>query len=55
MTRYGTRQMEQCVSGRGPSQAAAGLSLSGLLLWGVGIGYAAFGALFVSALVTSRR
>ena len=37
MTRYWTRQMEQCVSGRGPSRAAAGLSLGGLLLWGVGI------------------
>jgi hypothetical protein len=52
MTRYWTRQMDQCVSGRGPSQAVAGLSLSGLLLWGVGIGHAALDALFVSALVT---
>jgi hypothetical protein len=35
--------------------AAAGLGLGGLLLWGAGIGHAALGALFVSALVTSRR
>ncbi len=35
--------------------AAAGLSLGGLLLWGAGIGHAVIGALFVSALVTSRR
>ena len=35
--------------------AAAGLSLGGLLLWGAGILHAALGALFVSALVTSRR
>ena len=34
---------------------AAGLGLGGLLLWGAGIGHAALGALFVSALVTSRR
>jgi hypothetical protein len=34
MTRYWTRQMEQSVSGRGPSRAAAGLSPDGLLLWG---------------------
>ena len=30
--------------------AAAGLSLGGLLLWAAGIGHAALGALFVSAL-----
>jgi hypothetical protein len=30
--------------------AAAGLSLGGSLLWGAGIGHAALGALFVSAL-----
>ena len=34
--------------------AAAGLGLGGLLLWGAGIGHAVLGALFVSALVTSR-
>jgi hypothetical protein len=34
---------------------AAGLGLSGLLLWGAGIGHAVLGALFVSALVRSRR
>lgn len=42
--------MEQCVSGRGSSWAAAGLSLSDLLLCGAGSGHAALGALFVSAL-----
>jgi hypothetical protein len=35
--------------------AAAGLGLDGLLLWAAGLGHAALGALFVSALVTSRR
>ena len=35
--------------------AAAGLGLGGLLLWAAGIGHAALGALFVSALVTSRQ
>jgi hypothetical protein len=35
--------------------AAAGLGLGGLLLWGAGIGHAMLGALFVSALVTSKR
>lgn len=35
--------------------AAAGLGLGGLLLWAAGIGHASLGALFVSALVTSRR
>ena len=49
MMRYGTRQMEQCVRGRGLSRAAAGLSLGGLLLWGAGIGHAALGALFVAS------
>jgi len=34
---------------------AAGSGLGGLLLWGAGIGHAVIGALFVSALVTSRR
>jgi hypothetical protein len=34
---------------------AAGSSLGGLLLWGAGILHAALGALFVSAIVTSRR
>jgi hypothetical protein len=34
---------------------AAGSGLGGLLLWGAGIGHATLGALFVSALVTSRR
>ena len=34
--------------------AAAGLGLGGLLLWAAGIGHAALGALFVSALMTSR-
>ena len=34
---------------------AAGSGLGGLLLWAAGIGHAALGALFVSALVTSRR
>jgi hypothetical protein len=34
---------------------AAGSSLGGLLLWGAGILHAALGALFVAALVTSRR
>ena len=34
---------------------AAGSGLGGLLLWGAGIAHAALGALFVSALVTSRR
>ena len=52
MTRYWTRQMEQCVSGRVPSRTAAGLRFGGLLLWGAGIGHATLGALFVSALVT---
>ena len=35
--------------------AAAASGLSGLLLWGAGIGHAALGALFVSALVTVKR
>jgi hypothetical protein len=35
--------------------AAASLDLGGLLLWGAGIGHAMLGALFVSALVTSKR
>jgi hypothetical protein len=35
--------------------AAAGLGLGGLLLWAAGFGHAALGALFISALVTSRR
>jgi hypothetical protein len=35
--------------------AAAGLGLGGLLLWAAGIGHASLGAVFVSALVTSRR
>ena len=34
---------------------AAASGLGGLLLWGAGIAHAALGALFVSALVTSRR
>jgi hypothetical protein len=34
---------------------AAGSGLGGLLLWGAGIGHATLGALFVSALVASRR
>ena len=34
---------------------AAGSGLGGLLLWGAGIGHATLGALFVSAIVTSRR
>jgi len=34
---------------------AAGSGLGGLLLWGAGIGHATLGALFVSALMTSRR
>jgi hypothetical protein len=34
---------------------AAGSGLGGLLLWGAGIGHAVIGALFISALVTSRR
>jgi hypothetical protein len=34
---------------------AAGSGLGGLLLWGAGIAHAALGALFVSAIVTSRR
>jgi hypothetical protein len=34
---------------------AAGSGLGGLLLWAAGIGHAALGALFVSALMTSRR
>ena len=34
---------------------AAGSSLGGLLLWGAGILHAALGALFVAALVSSRR
>ena len=34
---------------------AAGSGLGGLLLWGAGIGHAALGALFVAALVASRR
>jgi hypothetical protein len=33
----------------------AGSGLGGLLLWGAGIAHAALGALFVSAIVTSRR
>ena len=33
---------------------AAGSGLGGLLLWGAGIGHAALGALFVSALRTQR-
>jgi len=55
MTRCWTRQMGQCARGRGPSRASAGLSLGDLLLWGAGIGHAVLGALFVAALVTSRR
>jgi hypothetical protein len=35
--------------------AAAGLGLGGLLLWGAGIVHAVLGALFVLALVASRR
>ena len=35
--------------------AAAVLGIGGLLLWGAGIGHAVLGALFVSALVTSRQ
>jgi len=35
--------------------AAAGLGLGGLLLWGAGISHAMLGALFVAALVTSKR
>jgi len=35
--------------------AAAASGLSGLLLWSAGIGHAALGALFVSALVTVKR
>ena len=35
--------------------AAAGLGLGGLLLWAAGISHAVLGALFVSALVASRR
>jgi len=35
--------------------AAGWLGLGGLLLWAVGVGHAVLGALFVSALVTSRR
>lgn len=35
--------------------AAGGLSLGGPLLWVAGIGHAVLGALFVAALVTSRR
>lgn len=35
--------------------AAAGLGVGGFLLWGAGIGHAVLGALFVSALMTSRR
>jgi len=35
--------------------AAAGLSLGGLLLWAAGIGHAVLGALFLSALVETRR
>ena len=34
---------------------AAGSGLGGLLLWGAGIAHAALGALFVSAIVKSRR
>ena len=34
---------------------AAGLGLGGLLLWVAGIGHATLGALFVSAIVMSRR
>jgi hypothetical protein len=34
---------------------AAGSGLGGLLLWGAGIGHAMLGALFVSAIVMSRR
>ena len=34
---------------------AAASGLGGLLLWGAGIGHAVLGALFVSALVSSRR
>ena len=34
---------------------AAGSGLGGLLLWAAGIGHAALGALFVSAIVTSSR
>jgi hypothetical protein len=34
--------------------SAAEMGLGGLLLWGAGIGHAVLGALFVSALVTSR-
>lgn len=35
--------------------AAAGLGLGGGLLWGAGILHATLGALFVSALITSRQ
>ena len=34
---------------------AAESGLGGLLLWGAGIGHTALGALFLSALVRSRR
>jgi hypothetical protein len=34
---------------------AAGSDLGGLLLWGAGIGHAALGLLFVSALMTEER
>jgi len=51
VTRYWTSQMEQCVSCRGPSRTAGGWSL-GVLLLEAGIGHAALGTLFLSALVT---
>jgi hypothetical protein len=35
--------------------AAAGLGLGGMLLWAAGIGHAVLGALFLSALVGTRR
>ena len=35
--------------------AAAGLGLGGMLLWAAGIGHAVLGALFVAALVGTRR
>ena len=34
---------------------ASDIKLGGLLLWGAGIAHAALGALFVSAIVASRR
>lgn len=35
--------------------AAAGLTLGGLLLWAAGIGHVVLGALFLSALIGTRR